>query len=114
VAARVILARGDIVLAASAGDYGKPRPNFVIQSDAFSNMPSVTVCPLTSDLQTIAPLFRIVIKPTPENGIHLPSQIAVDKITTLPTTRIAAKLGSAGDDVMLQVTRAVAVFLGLS
>jgi mRNA interferase MazF len=114
VAAGVILKRGDLVLAASSGDYGKPRPNLVIQSNAFSNMPSVTVCPLTSDLQTIAPLFRITIEPTTENGLHLSSQIAVDKITTLPTARIAARLGSANDDVMLQVTRALAVFLGIS
>ncbi len=108
------MTRGDIVLAASSGDYGKPRPNLVIQSNAFSHMPSVTVCPLTSDLQTFAPLFRIAIAPTPENGLHLPSQIAIDKITTLPITRIAARLGSAGEDVMLQVTRALAVFLGIS
>jgi mRNA interferase MazF len=110
----VILARGDIVLAASAGDYVKPRPNIVIQSNAFSSMPSVTVCPLTSDLQTIAPLFRIHIKPTAENGLRLPSQIAIDKITTLPISRIAAKLGTVVEDVMLQVTRAIAVFLRLS
>jgi mRNA interferase MazF len=114
VAAGVILKRGDLVLAASSGDYGKPRPNLVIQSNAFSNMPSLTVCPLTSDLQTIAPLFRITLEPSPENGLHLPSQIAVDKITTLPITRIAARLGTADDDVMLQVTRALAVFLGIS
>ena len=69
---------------------------------------------MTSDLQTIAPLFRITLEPTTENGLHLPSQIAVDKITTLPITRIAARLGAAGDDVMLQVTRAQAVFLGIS
>ena len=112
--AGVILKRGDLILAASSSDYGKPRPNLVIQSNAFSNMPSVTVCPLTSDLQKIAPLFRIIIDPSTENGLHLPSQIAVDRITTLPTTRIAAKLGTADDDVMLQVTRALAVFLGIS
>lgn len=101
-------------MAASSGDYGKPRPNLVIQFSAFSNMPSVTVCPLTSDLQTMAPLFRITIEPTTENGLHLPSQVAIDKITTLPITRIAARLGTADDDVMLQVTRALAVFLGIS
>jgi mRNA interferase MazF len=114
VAAGVIFKRGDLVLAASSGDYGKPRPNLVIQSNAFANMPSVTVCPLTSDLQTIAPLFRITIEPTTENGLLLPSQIAVDKVTTLPITRIAARLGTTDDDVMLQVTRALAVFLGIS
>jgi mRNA interferase MazF len=105
--------RGDLVLAASSGDYGKPRPNLVVQSNAFAHMPSVTVCPLTSDLQTAAPLIRIDIKPTTQNGLHLPSQIAIDKTTTLPATRITRTLGTAGEDVMTQVTRALAVFLGI-
>ncbi len=103
--------RGDLILAASAGDYGKPRPNLVIQSDAFGAMPSVTVCPLTSHLQGNATLIRIDIEPSPENGLQLSSQIAVDKITTLAVSRIMTVLGKASEDVMQQVTRAVAVFL---
>lgn len=105
--------RGDLVLAASSGDYGKPRPNLVIQSDAFSDMPSVTVCPLTSDVQSGATLIRINIEPSAENGLHLKSQIAVDKITTLSITRIAKRLGTANEDVMQKVSRALAVFLEL-
>ena len=105
--------RGDLVLAASSGDYGKPRLNLVVQSNAFAAMPSVTVCPLTSDVRTDAPLIRLDIMPTTENGLRLQSQVAVDKITTLPIARITKKLGTAGDDVMLQVTRSLAVFLGL-
>jgi mRNA interferase MazF len=103
--------RGDLILAASAGDYGKPRPNLVIQSDVFSEIPSVTVCPLTSDLQINAPAIRINIAPTAKNGLHLPSQIAIDKITTLPSARISLVLGKADAEVMTQVTRALAVFL---
>ena len=105
--------RGDFVLAASAGDYGKPRPNLVIQSDSFLGMPSVTVCPLTSELRGDAPLIRIDVDPSETNGLQLPSQIAIDKITTLPLGRIAKRLGAADAEVMLQVTRAVAVFLGV-
>ncbi len=112
-AARVNFKRGDLVLAASAGDYGKPRPNLVIQSDVFSAIPSVTVCPLTSDLQINAPAIRINIKPTAKNGLRLPSQIAIDKITTLSNSRITMVLGKADDEVMGQVTRALAVFLEL-
>ena len=105
--------RGDFVLAAGAGDYGKVRPNLVIQSDAFLGMPSVTVCPLTSDLRNDVHLIRIDVDPNAKNGLQLPSQIAIDKITTLPISRIAQNIGSADADVMLQVTRALAVFLGM-
>ena len=103
--------RGDLILAASAGDYGKPRPNLVIQLDAFAAMPSVTVCPLTSHVQTNAALIRIDIEPSPENGLHLSSQIAIDKITTLAVSRITLVLGKVSEDVMQQVTRSLAVFL---
>jgi mRNA interferase MazF len=105
--------RGDLILAASAGDYGKPRPNLVIQSDVFSDIPSVTVCPLTSDLQINAPAIRINIAPTAKNGLHQPSQIAIDKITTLPVARISLVLGKADAEVMAQVARALAVFLDI-
>jgi mRNA interferase MazF len=105
--------RGDIVLAASPGDYGKPRPCLVLQSELFDDLPSVTFCMLTTTLRDDSPLIRIGINPDGENGLHQPSQIAIDKIMTLPTTRITRKLGTADEDVMLQVTRALAVFLGL-
>jgi mRNA interferase MazF len=103
--------RGDLILAASTGDYGKPRPNLVIQSNLFSDIPSVTVCPLTGDLQINAPAIRINIAPTAKNGLHLPSQIAIDKITTLALSRVTMVLGKADTEVMTQVTRALAVFL---
>ncbi len=35
--------RGDLVTIALPGDYGKPRPALVVQSDLFSEHPSVTV-----------------------------------------------------------------------
>ena len=112
-AADVNFKRGDFVLAAGAGDYGKVRPNLVIQSDAFLGMPSVTVCPLTSDLRNDVPLIRIDVDPNAKNGLQLPSQIAIDKITTIPVSRLAKTIGAADEDVMLQVTRALAVFLGV-
>ena len=105
--------RGDIVLAASSGDYGKPRPNLVIQSELFDDLPSVTFCLLTTTLRKDHPLVRIPIKPTLENGLVEISQIAIDKIMTLPISRVAKKIGVADEDVMLQVTRALAVFLGV-
>ena len=105
--------RGDFVLAASAGDYGKARPNLVIQSDSFLGMPSITVCPLTSELRSDVPLIRIEVYPSEKNGINLPSQIAIDKVTTLPIARISKNIGAADEDLMLQVTRALAVFLGV-
>ena len=59
---------GDVVIVAAAGDYGKPGPAVVIQTDAFpESHASVVVCQLTSELAD-APDFRITIEPQPENG----------------------------------------------
>ena len=97
-----------------AGDYGKPRPVLVVQSDLFSPLPSLTVCPLTTHLRDDAPLLRLAIAPSPETGLRQPSQAAIDKMTTLPRARIGAVIGRADDATMLQVTRALAVFLGIA
>jgi mRNA interferase MazF len=49
---------GTLVTIALPGAYGKPRPALVVQSDLFSDHPSVTVLPVTRELRD-APLFRV-------------------------------------------------------
>ena len=95
------------------GDYGKPRPALVIQSDAFSEASSRTVLPLTSTL-VAAPLIRIDVAPTPENGLRAPSQIMVDKATTVPAGRLGPVFGTFDDGAMLAVNRSLALFLGVA
>ena len=70
--------RGDLVTVALQGDLGKPRPALVIQSDLFDAHPSVTILPVTGELRN-APLFRIAVNPTEQNGLTKPSQVMVDK-----------------------------------
>ena len=43
--------RGDLVTIAGQGDFGKPRPALVVQSDLYANHPTVTVLALSSDLK---------------------------------------------------------------
>jgi len=105
--------RGDVVTIALSGDYGKPRPALVIQSDLFDTHPSVTVLPVTSELRD-APLFRIAVTPSAFNGLRKPSQVMVDKPQTVARTKIGNTIGRLDDDSMLGVTRALAVFLGFA
>ena len=109
-----LIRRGDIVVAAAPGDYGKPRPVLIVQSDLFSALPSFTICPLTSHLRSDVPYLRLTLEPSPENGLRQSSQIAIDKMTTLPRERFGDVIGHADDTAMLQVTRALAVFLGVA
>ena len=38
--------RGQFVVVATSGDYGKPRPALIVQSELFAELPSVVICPL--------------------------------------------------------------------
>lgn len=70
--------RGSIVTVAVQGDFGKPRPALVIQSDVFNDIhATVTVALISSDLVQ-APIFRLNIVPDAENGLNRESQIQID------------------------------------
>lgn len=105
--------RGNLVTVSLSGDYGKPRPALVIQSDFFNEHPSITVLPITSELRE-TPLFRITIEPNTENGLQKISQIMIDKTHTISKEKIGKSFGKLSDDEMLEVNRALAVFLGFA
>ena len=111
--AGAVMQRGQFVLIAVQGDYGKPRPALVVQSDLFAELPSVVVCPLTTTLRTDADQFRIDVEPSPSNGLRQASQITIDKIVAVPVAKVGAVVGQADDALMLRVNRALAVFLGI-
>jgi mRNA interferase MazF len=106
--------RGDVWTAAGGPDYaGKPRPVVVLQDDRFSETRSITVCAFTTE-PADAPLFRLRIEATPGNGLRIASRLMVDKITTVPKTKLRQRVGRLDDEDMLRLNRAVAVFLGLA
>jgi mRNA interferase MazF len=106
--------RGRFVTVVTAGDYGKPRPALVVQSDLFEDLPSVVVCPLTSTLRDDADLLRLGVTPTAQNGLREASQIAVDKVTVVPVAKLGPEIGVADEALMLRVNRALALFFGLA
>ncbi len=105
--------RGDLVTLAMQGDFGKPRPALVIQANAFNEHASVTVLPITSAL-VAAPLFRVTLQPDPENGLQKPSQVMVDKAMTVKRDKIGPAFGRIHVDVLVEVERCLAVFLGIA
>ena len=104
--------RGDLVLIALSGDFGKPRPALVIQSDRFDQTGTVTVL-LVSGTLVDAPLIRTMIEPTPANGLRKRSQVMVDKAMFVKRDRIGTTIGRVDADAMLAVTQALAVFQGI-
>lgn len=108
------MTRGEIWSAAAGTGYvGKPRPVVIIQDDRFDATDSVTVCPSTTD-PTEAPLIRLPIQPDEINGLRDPSSLMVDKITTVPRSKLGERIGRLGDDDMVRLGRAVLVFFGLA
>lgn len=105
--------RGQFVVVATSGDYGKPRPALVVQSDLFSELPSVVICPLTTTLRDDADLFRLEVEPSERNGLRQISQIAIDKITVVPAGKVGETIGESDDALLLRVNRALALFLGV-
>ena len=83
------------------------------QADLFEELPSVTLCLVTSELRD-APIFRITVDPSPENGLRRVSQVQVDKTLTVARERIGAAIGRLDDATMLKVNRSLAVFIGIA
>ena len=106
--------RGDIWTVAGGKDYaGKLRPVVVVQEDSFDATDSITICALTTD-ETEAPLFRLVVQPNDRNGLRLACRIMVDKITTVPKSKVGARAGRLDDEDILRLNQAMLVFLGLA
>ena len=102
--------RGDLVTIAMQGDFGKPRPALVVQANQFSEHGSVTVLPVTSTLNA-APLLRVTVQPSAENGLQKPSQVMVDKAMTVLRSKVGPAFGRIDADALLEVERCLAVFL---
>jgi mRNA interferase MazF len=110
----VSLRRGDVVIVSAAGDYGKPRPAVVIQSDAMpEEHASIVLCQMTS-LLIEAVDFRITIEPTPENGLRERSQVMADKPLTLLRDRVAKPIGRLSEAETARIADAVAFVIGIA
>lgn len=105
--------RGDLVSVATSGDFGKPRPAVIVQSDLFDATGSVVVL-LVSGTLTDTPLFRLTTEPTPDNGLHKTYQVMVDKIMTVKREKVGPVFGRLSDENIRSVTRALAVFLAIA
>ena len=107
------MSRGDVVIIAAPGDYGKPRPAVIVQSDAFpENHASVVICPMTSELGEAD--FRVTIKARPETGLRVRSQVMADKPVAVSRERIGQRIGRLEDADIARLNVALALVIGLA
>lgn len=105
--------RGDVVTVATSGDYGKPRPAVIIQTDAFPpTHPSIVIVQFTSILKDAD--VRVTVEPTPGNGLRTVSQAMADKPTTVTRNRVGAVIGRLSDSDLSRIVAAVALTIGLA
>ncbi|MBA3404337.1 MAG: type II toxin-antitoxin system PemK/MazF family toxin [Gemmatimonadaceae bacterium] len=104
--------RGDIIKAISAKEYGKPRPSLVVQANSFEGLKSVVICPLTSDLLESSDI-RLRIEPNARNGLRLPSNIMIDKVSTIPRARCREVIGKVDELTLERVAANLSLLLGL-
>ncbi len=103
--------RGDIALAAPPGEFGKPRPALIIQSDAAFPSGYFTYLPITSDLLRV-PDIRIALQPTAQNGLRVPSEVMVDMIQTSSSSRFDKTVGVVDADTLRIIESALSLHLG--
>jgi mRNA interferase MazF len=85
----------------------------LVQDDRFDGTASVTLCAFTTD-PTEAPLFRLLVEPTPDNGLQAPSRLMVDKLTTVSRDKLGERIGRLSDEDLVRLNRALVLFLGLA
>jgi len=108
------LKRGEVWTVSGGAPYtGKPRPAVIVQEDRFDSTSSITLCAFTTE-PIDAPLLRMLIEPTDRNGLVDASRLMVDKITTVPKSRLGRRIGELNDEDILRLNRALTVFLGLA
>lgn len=95
------------------GDFGKPRPALVIQSDLLAEADSVLICLLTSTIRA-APYYRFSVPAGAKSGLHDDSQVMVDKIMAVRRARCGAVIGRLEDEALAELGRLLAVMIGLA
>lgn len=105
--------RGEVWTVSGAGYAGKPRPAVIVQDDRFDATASLTLCVFTTD-ETEAPLFRLAVSPSDENGLRSASRLMVDKLTTVSRESLGNRIGRLEGEDMTRLNRAIMVFLGLA
>lgn len=94
------------------GDYGKPRPALIIQSDQVTGTDSILVCPFTSKLRDSV-IFRFSVYPTRDNGLREPSQLMVDKIAAIQRDKCNGPVGKLDAELLSRLDARLALIIGL-
>lgn len=108
------MTRGEVWTVSGGAEYaGKARPAVIVQDDRFADTGSITICHFTTN-PADAPLVRLLVEPSAENGLNANSRVMVDKIMTVPRDKLGRRIGRLAREDIVRLDRAMMVFLGLA
>jgi mRNA interferase MazF len=115
------MTRGDIVLvnlpqAARVAGHEQvgTRPALVVHEDATSNTLSVVmIVPFTSNLKAQGFPHTILIQPSRQNGLSMPSVLLVFQLRAIDRQRVSKKIGHLEDEIMGKVNQEIKDLLDL-
>src|SRR4051794_17632857 len=105
--------RGEIITVAVQGDYGKPRPAVVIQSDWLDDTDGVLVCLITTSRRD-TPLYRLDLSADRETGLREPSQVMVEKIMAVRREKCGPQIGRLDAATLVSLGRMLALMIGIA
>jgi mRNA interferase MazF len=106
--------RGDVVVVALPGDFGKPRPAVIVQANVLNdNLRTILLCPISS-FSSEPSFFRVPVEPTMDNGLRLPSEIMVHKLQAANQSRIGKAIGRLDEQTLRNLARSLTITLALT
>jgi len=113
--------RGDIILVnlpqvagISGHEQTGTRPGLVVHDDATSDSLSlIMIVPITSNLATRKYAHTVLVQPSTQNGLSMPSVLLVFQLRAIDKRRVVKKIGVIELPIMDQVNVELKKLLGL-
>lgn len=91
----------------------KARPVVIVQSDEVGGFDSIVLCLMTTFESSDIPT-RVRVEPSTDNGLERTSFVMTDKIASVSRSMLGKRIGILERDRMDEVTKQLAIVLGLS
>lgn len=105
--------RGDVIAVALQGDTDKLRPAVIVHADDIPPRDNILVVPFTSFADD-APLSRMVVAPTPGNGLQSRSELMFDRLASAQRSRCRGPFGRLDTEQMIELNARLVAILGLA
>ena len=100
------MARGDVVVidlpVSELREQSGRRPAVAVQTD-LAGEPMLVVAPITSNLAALRFALSVLVEPSPENGLTLPSIVMVFQLRAVDKQRLVRKIGQMSKADMARI-----------